>query len=296
MRRSPTPNVDLPTAADKEREVRKAMVEFNEARFKENAPPLTRRCWARRELPSRWLRRAVPSHSQDGNQGLESCARQQGNMWFGIGRPGPWMGSNLLQVGTISGGQRRRSSGLSRGRQAVGAPRESRSLGALCECVWGARPSRRGSSIHSRQVPFANPFHSRHCMGGRAAARTLGRDRGWKRCWRRTTTLPPRWGPMLGFGQVHDTRSEPLRSGQSVLLRIRTTTLTGPFERETQMEWTVGTQISWFPPLNSHCVPAAGQHHDRVVDVRSSFWGGGSPKAGIPAHVPLRFDLEVLPQ
>jgi FKBP-type peptidyl-prolyl cis-trans isomerase len=96
--------------------------------------------------------------------------------------------------------------------------------------------------------------------------------------------------------QVHSTQERSLQSGEPVLLRIRTSEVRGGTQRESAMEWNVGTPDQIVPALQaaleSH--PAA-----RTLTVWSAskyaFGEDGVDKAGIPPRTPLRFEVEVLP-
>ena len=95
--------------------------------------------------------------------------------------------------------------------------------------------------------------------------------------------------------QVHSEHSKPREVDETVLLRIRTATLDAFMERETQMEWKVGTQDQLVPALEQ-TLSAHPSAQTLTVWCSSlmAFGLDGSPEAGIAPHTPLRFEVEVI--
>ena len=95
--------------------------------------------------------------------------------------------------------------------------------------------------------------------------------------------------------QVHSEHNRPLEPKQTVLLRIRTATLDASMERETQMEWKVGTQDQLVPALEQALSSLPSAHNSTIWCTSAMAFGDqGSPEAGIVPHTPLRFDVEVV--
>ena len=98
------------------------------------------------------------------------------------------------------------------------------------------------------------------------------------------------------WAQVHSGHSKPREVDQTVLLRIRTATLDASMERETQMEWKVGTQDQLVSALERAVMKSRIVEKFTVWSVSDQAFGSqGSSRAGIPARTPLRFDVEVIP-
>lgn len=97
------------------------------------------------------------------------------------------------------------------------------------------------------------------------------------------------------WAQVHSEHSQPQEVGQTVLLRIRTATLDASMERETQMDWKVGTQDQLVPALEKalSSLPTA-QTLTVWCTSAQGFGRDGSPEAGILPCTPLRFEVEVI--
>ena len=95
--------------------------------------------------------------------------------------------------------------------------------------------------------------------------------------------------------QVHSEHSMPREVDETVLLRIRTATLDASMERETQMEWKVGTQDQLVPALEKalSSLPTA-QTLTVWCTSAQAFGRDGSPEAGILPHTPLHFEVEVV--
>jgi hypothetical protein len=98
------------------------------------------------------------------------------------------------------------------------------------------------------------------------------------------------------FVTVHSTRQAPLNMGDVALLRIRTSSVMGGRETETDLEWPVGTPDQLVPALEKALaqIPAAS-----TLSIWStSHWAFGEtgiPSADIPPRSPVRFDVEVVP-
>ncbi|MGB0149893.1 MAG: FKBP-type peptidyl-prolyl cis-trans isomerase [Flavobacteriales bacterium] len=97
------------------------------------------------------------------------------------------------------------------------------------------------------------------------------------------------------WAQVHSEHSQPQEIGQTVLLRIRTATLDASMERETQMEWQVGTQDQLVPALELALSSKSSAQTLTVWCTSSMAFGrNGSPEVGIAPNTPLRFEVEVV--
>jgi hypothetical protein len=96
--------------------------------------------------------------------------------------------------------------------------------------------------------------------------------------------------------QVHTSRQASLRDGETVLLRIRTTPVRSNADRETTVEWRVGTPDQVVSALQVALAawPKAGTLSVWSTSM-NAFGEDGVPKAGIPPHTPIRFDVEVVP-
>ena len=95
--------------------------------------------------------------------------------------------------------------------------------------------------------------------------------------------------------QVHSEHSKPRAVDQTVLLRIRTATFDASMERETQMEWKVGTQDQLVPALEKALSSLPTAQTLTVWCTSSQAFGrDGSPEAGILPRTPLRFEVEVV--
>ena len=97
------------------------------------------------------------------------------------------------------------------------------------------------------------------------------------------------------WAQVHSEHSQPQEIGQTVLLRIRTATLDASMERETQMEWQVGTQDQLVPALEL-ALSSKSSAQTLTVWCTSfmAFGRNGSPEVGIAPNTPLRFEVEIV--
>ena len=94
--------------------------------------------------------------------------------------------------------------------------------------------------------------------------------------------------------QVHSEHSKPQEVDETVLLRIRTATLDASMERETQMEWKVGTQDQLVPALEKALSSMPNAQSLTVWCTSAQAFGrDGSPEAGILPRTPLRFEVEV---
>lgn len=96
--------------------------------------------------------------------------------------------------------------------------------------------------------------------------------------------------------QVHTSRQALLRDGETVLLRIRTTPVRSDADRETTVEWRVGTPDQVVSALQVALAawPKAGTLSVWSTSM-NAFGKDGVPKAGISPHTPIRFDVEVVP-
>ncbi|MGB1481216.1 MAG: hypothetical protein ACPG66_07580 [Flavobacteriales bacterium] len=98
------------------------------------------------------------------------------------------------------------------------------------------------------------------------------------------------------WAQVHTSRQALLRDGETVLLRIRTTPVRSEVHRETAVEWRAGTPDQIVSALQVALAewPQAGTLSVWSTS-KNAFGEDGAPKAGIPPHTPIRFDVEVVP-
>ena len=86
-----------------------------------------------------------------------------------------------------------------------------------------------------------------------------------------------------------------LSPNEAVALNIRTASMDGAFERETQMEWIVGTQDQLVPAIEETLLVMPNARTISIWTTSVSAFGAeGSPEAGIPERTPLRFDVEII--
>ena len=96
---------------------------------------------------------------------------------------------------------------------------------------------------------------------------------------------------------IHSQNDQPWEHGTAVDLRIRTAAILGGAERETAMEWEIGTPDQLVPALERALseFPSASTLTVWATSV-FAFGRKGVPSAGLPASTPVRFDLEVRPR
>ena len=97
------------------------------------------------------------------------------------------------------------------------------------------------------------------------------------------------------WATIHTTMDSNLFPNEAVALNIRTASMDGSFERETQMEWIVGTQDQLVPAIEETLLVMPNARTISIWTTSESAFGAeGSPEAGIPARTPLRFDIEII--
>lgn len=95
---------------------------------------------------------------------------------------------------------------------------------------------------------------------------------------------------------IHSHADTPWSSNEAVLLRLSTSQILDARAIETSMEWNVGAPDQIVPALE-----AAFSAHPSAQTLTvwstsvAAFGSDGSPDAGIEAHRPIRFDIEVAP-
>ena len=288
----------LPSSADQEKKVRQAMVEFNEARFQEERAAIdsavanTR--WPADTLPGGVLLQhdtAAPSMQQ----GLKGWQASSGDrvQWA-------WeaytLGGSLLTSGSDE-------FEVERGAVPRAFHEAAKSLGHDEEAdVWSPSVSAFGVRGVPGEIPPFTPVRL-HVRQTRSV-----QDTAWWGDVQRGVLDEAFWlqnaiQSMEGqhvevaagvWVQVHSEHSKPREVDQTVLLRIRTATLDASMERETQMEWMVGSQDQLVPALEKalSSLPTA-QTLTVWCTSAQAFGRDGSPEAGILPRTPLRFEVEV---
>lgn len=291
----------LPTAADQNKKVRQAMVEFNEARFAEECAAIdsavSKTGWPADTLPGGVLLQhdtAAPAIEE----GLKGWKATQGNRvhWA-------WeaytLGGTLLTSGSDE-------FDVERGAVPRAFHEAAKSLGHDVEFdVWSPSVSAFGVGGVPGEIPPFTPvrLHVRQTRSVQDTAWWGGVQRGVldEAFWLKNAVQS-----MEGQGkpaevaagvwvQVHSEHSKPRAVDQKVLLRIRTATFDASMERETQMEWKVGTQDQIVPALEKalSSLPTA-QALTVWCTSFMAFGRDGSPEAGIAPQTPLRFEVEVV--
>ena len=291
----------LPTAADQNKKVRQAMVEFNEARFQEECAAIdsavSKTGWPADTLPGGVLLQhdtAAPAMQQ----GLKGWKAAPGDrvQWA-------WeaytLGGSLLTSGVDE-------FEVERGAVPRAFHEAAKSLGHdVGADVWSPSVSAFGVRGVPGEIPPFTPvrLHIRQTRSVQDTAWWGGVQRGVldEAFWLKNAVQS-----MEGQGQpvevaagvwvqVHSEHSKPREVDQTVLLRIRTATLDASMERETQMEWKVGTQDQLVPALEQ---ALSSQPTAQTLTVWCTsfmaFGRDGSPEAGIAPHTPLRFEVEVV--
>lgn len=295
----------LPTLADEDRQLREAMVEFNEARFQEERVAIAAAI-RQSELPSVTLRGGVvlqrlSPHSAAStlSKGLEGWRAEAGDrvVWA-------W------EAFTLDG--KRLTAGqddfeVERGAVPQAFHEAAKQLGHL-ERADVLTPSL--SAFGVRGIPGEIPPYMPLRL--RVQQSRSVQDTAWWAAIQRAETSEAPWlaafltnlttdsvaqqileGVWL---QVHSSRSESWAEDQTLSLRIRTSACVGDFERETQMDWRPGTQDQLVPALERAVIRSRQAERFTVWSVsEQSFGSQGSFRAGIPPHTPLRFDVEVVP-
>lgn len=291
----------LPTAADQNKKVRQAMVEFNEARFQEE-------CTA---IDSAIAKTGLPADSLPGGVLLQhdtaAPANQEGLRGW-LASPGDrvqwaWeaytLGGSLLTSGSDE-------FEVERGAVPRAFHEAAKSLGHDAEAdVWSPSVSAFGVRGVPGEIPPFTPvrLHVRQTRSIQDTAWWGGVQRGVlnEAFWLKNAveSMEGQGRPVKVtegvWAQVHSEHSQPQEVGQTVLLRIRTATLDASMERETQMEWQVGTQDQLVPALEQ---ALSSQPTAQTLTVwctsAQAFGRDGSQEAGIAPHTPIRFEVEVV--
>ena len=295
----------LPTLADEDRQVRKAMVEFNEARFQEE-----------REAIVAALRRTnLTSDSLRGGVVLQRLSSDSTTLTLSEGLDGwrPEAGDRVVwawEAFTLDG--KRLTAGkdefeVERGLVPQAFHESAKQLGHLERAdVWTPSISAFGVRGIPGEVPPYMPLRLRVQQ-----SRSI-QDTAWWSAIQHAEASEAQWlaaflrnlatdseAQQITEGvwlQVHSSRHEPWAEGQTLSLRIRTSACVGDFERETQMEWRPGTQDQLVPALERSVIQSRQAERFTVWSVSAQAFGSqGSSRAGIPPHTPLRFDVEVIP-
>ena len=295
----------LPTLAEEDRQVRKAMVEFNEARFQEERQAIVAAI-GQTDLPSETLRGGVvlqrlspDSTASTLSKGLHGWRAEAGDrvVW-------DW------EAFTLDG--KRLTAGkdefeVERGAVPQAFHEAAKQLGHLeLADVWTPSISAFGVRGIPGEVPPYVPVRL-----SVEQSRSI-QDTAWWSSIQSAETSEAPWlaaflqdlradsvAQEIGKGvwlQVHSARREPWAEGQTLSLRIRTSACVGNFERETQMEWRLGTQDQLVPALERAVLNSRHSERFTVWSVSDQAFGSqGSSRAGIPPRTPLRFDVEVVP-
>ena len=291
----------LPTAADQNKKVRQAMVEFNEGRFQEECAAIDSAV-AKTGLPADTLPGGVllqhDTAAPATQEGLRGWLASHGDrvQWA-------WeaytLGGSLLTSGSDE-------FEVERGAVPQAFHEAAKSLGHDVEVdVWSPSVSAFGVRGVPGEIPPFTPvrLHVRQTRSVQDTAWWGGVQRGVldEAFWLQNAVQS-----MKGQGQpvevaagvwvqVHSEYSKPREVDQTVLLRIRTATLDASMERETQMEWKVGTQDQLVPALEQalSSLPTA-QTLTVWCTSFMAFGRDGSPEAGIVPRTPLRFEVEVV--
>ena len=295
----------LPTLADEDRQVRKAMVEFNEARFQEERTAIVA---AIRQTPflSDTLRGGVvlqrlspDSTASSLSKGLEG--------WRGVaGDRVVWAWEAFTLDGKrLTAGQDEFE--VERGAVPQAFHEAAKQLGhhELAD-VWTPSLSAFGVRGIPGEIPPYMPLRLRVQQ-----SRSIQDTAWWSAIQRAETSEAPWLAAFLNdlttdsvaqeiaegvWLQVHSVRREPWAEDQTLSLRIRTSACVGDFERETLMEWRLGTQDQLVPALERAVFHSRQAERFTVWSVSEQAFGSkGSSRAGIPPHTPLRFDIEVVP-
>ena len=291
----------LPTAADQDKKVRQAMVEFNEARIREE-------CAA---IDSAISKTGLPADTLSGNVLLQhdiSASAMQEGLKGWQASPGDrvqwaWeaytLGGSLLTFGADE-------FEVERGAVPRAFHEAAKSLGHDVEAdVWSPSVSAFGVRGMPGEIPPFTPvrLHIRQTRSVQDTAWWGGVQRGVlnEAFWLKNAvqSMDGQGQPVeVAAGvwvQVHSEYSKPREVYQTVLLRIRTATLDASMARETQMEWKVGSQDQLVPALEKalSSLPTA-QTLTVWCTSFMAFGRDGSPEAGIAPRTPLRFEVEVV--
>lgn len=291
----------LPTAADQDKKVRQAMVEFNEARFEEE-------CAA---IDSAIAKTGLPADTLPGGVLLQrdiTAPRMQEGLKGWQVSPGDrvqwaWeaytLGGSLLTSGSDE-------FEVERGAVPRAFHEAAKALGHGVEAdVWSPSVSAFGVRGVPGEIPPFTPvrLHVRQTRSVQDTAWWGGVQRGVlnEAFWLKNAvqSMEGQGRPVKVtegvWAQVHSEHSQPQEVGQTVFLRIRTATLDASMERETQMEWQVGTQDQLVPALEKALIEYPRAERLTIWSTTSSAFGElGLPTVQIPARTPLRFDVAVI--
>ena len=295
----------LPTLEDEDRQVRKAMVEFNEARFQEERMAIDAAI-RQSELPSDTLRGGVvlqrlspDSTASTLSQGLNGWRAEIGDRVF-------WAWEAFTLDGKrLTAGQDEFE--VERGAVPQAFHEAAKQLGHLERAdVWTPSLSAFGVRGIPGEIPPYMPLRLRVQQ-----SRSIQDTAWWSAIQRAETSEAPWLAAFLKdlttefvaqeiaegvWLQVHSVRREPWAEDQTLSLRIRTSACVGDFERETPMDWRLGTQDQLVPALERAVFHSRQAERFTVWSVSEQAFGSkGSSRAGIPPHTPLRFDIEVVP-
>ena len=290
----------LPTAADQNKKVRQAMVEFNEARFAEECAAIDSAI-AKTGLPADTLPGGVLLQHDTAapaiEEGLKGWKAAPGDrvQWT-------WetytLGGSLLTSGSDE-------FDVERGAVPRAFHEAAKSLGHDVEAdVWSPSVSAFGVRGVPGEIPPFTPvrLHVRQTRSVQDTAWWGGVQRGVlnEAFWLKNAvqSMEGQGQPVEVtegvWAQVHSEHGKPRQVDETVLLRIRTATLDASMERETQMEWKVGTQDQLVPALEQALSDHPSAQTLTVWCTSSMAFGrDGSPEAGIAPHTPLRFEVEV---
>ena len=295
----------LPTLAEEDRQVRKAMVEFNEARFQEE----------REAIVAAIRQTASPSDTLRGGVVLQRFSSDSITLTLSQGLNG-WhaeAGDRVVwtwEAFTLDG--KRLTAGhdefeVERGAVPQAFHEAAKQLGHLERAdVWTPSISAFGVRGIPGEIPPYMPLRLRVQQ-----SRSI-QDTAWWSAIQRAETSEALWlatflkdlttdsvAQQITEGvwlQVHSSRRAPWAEDQTLSLRIRTSACVGNFERETQMEWRPGTQDQLVPALERAVLHLRQAERFTLWSVSEQAFGSqGSFRAGIPPHTPLRFDVEVVP-
>ena len=291
----------LPSSADQEKKVRQAMVEFNEARFQEEADAIdsavATTCLLAETLPGGVLLQhdSTTSGIQEGWPGWQASPGDRVQWaWEAYTLGGALLTSGLDEFE------------VDRGAVPRAFHEAAKSLGHNAEAdVWSPSVSAFGVRGVPGEIPPFTPvrLHVRQMRSVRDTAWWGGVQRGVldEAFWLKNAiqSMEGQGQPVEVtegvWAQVHSEHNQPRAIDQSVLLRIRTATLDASMEREIQMEWQVGTQDQLVPALEQalSSLPTA-QTLTVWCTSALAFGRDGSPEAGILPRTPLQFEVEVV--
>ena len=289
----------LPSSADQEKKVRQAMVQFNEARFQEECAAIdsavAKTRWPADTLPGGVLLQ-IDTAAPAMQQGLKGWQASPGDrvQWAWEANT---LGGSLLTSGSDE-------FEVERGAVPRAFHEAAKSLGHDVEAdVWAPSVSAFGVRGVPGEIPPFTPvrLHVRQTRSVQDTAWWGGVQRGVleEAFWLQNAVQSMKGQHVeVAAGvwvQVHSDHSKPREVDETVLLRIRTATLDASMERETQMEWKVGTQDQLVPALEKalSSLPTA-QTLTVWCTSAQAFGRDGSQEAGILPRTPLRFEVEVV--